>query len=130
MDTKYKVKLNNGRLLGPLDFERVQALARKGHFLGKEATSVTPFSDWREFSSFPELAELLLQKIEGERQPKRPSAVTNAPDPTRKPPPTLTQNPNEISKNLTIPSIPNPKSPTLWKTKPPPPPLLQTTNAL
>jgi tetratricopeptide (TPR) repeat protein len=94
MDTKYKVKLNNGRLLGPLDFDRVKALARKGHFSGSESTATAPFTNWREFRMFPELAELLVKKIETEIKVKHSDTKEIAPpEPAYEATATLVQQP-------------------------------------
>lgn len=77
MDIKYKVKLANGRVLGPLDLERIAALTKKGTFVGTEPTSVPPFNQWKQFSSYPDLANLLLEKLESEREHKtRPKIVS------------------------------------------------------
>lgn len=72
---KYKIKISADRTLGPLDFERVQQLVMKGRIHGNEPTSIEPFSSWSEFSAFPELAELLLKKLEadGKKVPEKKS---------------------------------------------------------
>ena len=44
--------------------ERIQLLVMKGRITGTEPTSVPPFTQWTPFSSRPELAKLLLKKIE------------------------------------------------------------------
>lgn len=66
-DKKYKIKLEGGRVLGPLDLARVTELIRKGRLTGAEPTAKEPFTDWRALSSFSELSDLLLKKLDAER---------------------------------------------------------------
>ena len=61
---KYKIRISPERTLGPLDWERVQALVMKGRVQGQEPTSVEPYADWKPFTAYPELSELLLRKLE------------------------------------------------------------------
>jgi tetratricopeptide (TPR) repeat protein len=60
----YKIKISPDRVLGPLDFERMKMLVMKGRVQGHEPTSAEPFHAWSPFSSYPELSELLLKKLE------------------------------------------------------------------
>ncbi len=60
----FKIRIAPDRVLGPLDLERVRALVMKGRIQGEESTSVSPFTSWAPFISFPELSELLLKKLE------------------------------------------------------------------
>lgn len=64
LNKKYKIKISQDRTLGPLDFERVRALVMKGRILGTEATAEEPYSQWRDFASHPDLAQLLLIKLQ------------------------------------------------------------------
>lgn len=59
----YKIQISPDRTIGPLDLERVRALVMKGRLQGTEPTATEPFQQWKPFSSFPELGELLLKKI-------------------------------------------------------------------
>ena len=78
----YKIRLMPDRVLGPLDYPRVQALVMKGALRGEELTATAPFTAWKPFSSYPELAELLLKKIHSDQHkvsappPENTSGVT------------------------------------------------------
>lgn len=126
----YKIKISSIRTLGPLDLERVRALVNKGRIEGAEPTSVEPFIDWKPLSSFPELAELILEKMEVRSQKTKdkssePQTSTIAPaDATKTIVETLktkTIFAGEIkSKSLEMPTlvdIPVPTDPDLEKTK-------------
>lgn len=85
MPRKYKIKISPERTLGPLDFDRVQALVMKGRIQGDEPTAIEPFAAWAPFSSLPELAELLLKKMEVDKGGKNtaPKQQAKAPESTR-----------------------------------------------
>src|SRR5687767_36478 len=71
----FKIRITPERVLGPLDFERVRALVMKGRIMGQEPTSVEPFTSWSTFASFPELAELLLKKLEADSGKKKQASA-------------------------------------------------------
>ena len=81
--TKYKIKISGSRTLGPLDFERVKALVMKGKILGKEPTATEPFYQWKAFSSFPELGQLLLEKLQQEGASRPQTSVSTTSEPTK-----------------------------------------------
>lgn len=64
----YKIRLSPERTLGPLDVERIRALVMKGRIQGTEPTAADPYLDWKPFTSFPELSDLLLKKIEADQK--------------------------------------------------------------
>lgn len=77
----YKIQIAPDRTIGPVDMERITALVLKGRIQGTEPTSVDPFSNWKPFSSFPELGELLLKKLTYDQKraqsgPQTPEGVT------------------------------------------------------
>jgi len=57
---KYKIRLESGRILGPLDSERILNLIRKNRILGSESAREYPRGEWKNISQIPELAEMLL----------------------------------------------------------------------
>jgi tetratricopeptide (TPR) repeat protein len=61
----YKVKLASGRILGPLDLERVRTLILKNHIVGREMARLYPQGDWQDINLIPDLAELLMAKAQG-----------------------------------------------------------------
>jgi len=61
----YKVKLESGRVLGPLDLERVRLLILKNQILGKELARSYPLGDWVKIGAIPEIAHLLVARAEG-----------------------------------------------------------------
>ncbi len=74
---KYKIKISESRTLGPLDVERVRALILKGRLTGDEPTAEAPFAQWKPLSAFPELSQLLLEKI-AQKPPQHPSLSADA----------------------------------------------------
>lgn len=61
----FKIKLAGGRVLGPLDLERVRRLILKNKITGSELARRWPDGEWVDISQLPELAELLMAKLEG-----------------------------------------------------------------
>ncbi len=61
----YKVKLQTGRILGPLDLERVRLLILKNQIVGVETARPYPQGDWRDINQIPEIAELILSHVQG-----------------------------------------------------------------
>lgn len=64
---KYKIRLRSGRVLGPLDVQRVRKLIRAGHVRGDELARDASGGDWESLARFPELAQLLLEVAAGDR---------------------------------------------------------------
>jgi hypothetical protein len=61
----YKIKLASGRILGPLDLERVRLLVLKNQVVGTEVARAYPQGEWQDINLIPEIAELLVAKIDG-----------------------------------------------------------------
>jgi tetratricopeptide (TPR) repeat protein len=61
----YKVRLGSGRVLGPIDLDRIKALIYKDKISGLESVRLYPNGDWKDINSYPEIADLLLAKLEG-----------------------------------------------------------------
>src|SRR4051812_19584355 len=57
----FKIKLETGRVLGPLDLERVRRLVRKGIVKGGELAREHPKGEWRDIALIPALAEIFLK---------------------------------------------------------------------
>jgi tetratricopeptide (TPR) repeat protein len=66
----YKVKLESGRVLGPLDLERVRLLILKNQILGKELARSYPQGEWVKIGAIPEIAHLLVARAEGKLSKK------------------------------------------------------------
>ncbi|MCM2322519.1 MAG: tetratricopeptide repeat protein [Oligoflexia bacterium] len=62
----YKVKLPSGRILGPLDLERIRKLIIKNQITGLEIAREHPVGEWRDINSHPEIAELLVARACGQ----------------------------------------------------------------
>ncbi len=58
-EPSFKIKLSSGRTLGPLNVDRVRLFIDKGVVTGNEEVRKLPSEEWRAFSEFPELTELL-----------------------------------------------------------------------
>ncbi|MBU6375685.1 MAG: tetratricopeptide repeat protein, partial [Bdellovibrionales bacterium] len=64
---KYKIKLQSGRVLGPLDIDQLRALVKKGHIRGDELVRAYPDGDWRALGQYAELANLVIAFASGEQ---------------------------------------------------------------
>jgi tetratricopeptide (TPR) repeat protein len=62
---QFKVKIASGRILGPLDLERVRQLILKNQIVGTEIAREYPRGDWVDINSIPLIAELLVARAEG-----------------------------------------------------------------
>jgi tetratricopeptide (TPR) repeat protein len=64
-DQTYKVKLTSGRILGPLNSERVRLLILKNQITGVETAREYPQGEWKDINQIPALRELLFAKLNG-----------------------------------------------------------------
>ncbi len=56
--TQYRVRLQNDRVIGPLNLEDLIELKKAGKIDGSEEVQIFPTGDWKKMSSFPELSTL------------------------------------------------------------------------
>ncbi len=61
----FKIRLEGGRVLGPIGLERIRALILSQHIRGTEQAREHPVGEWREIGSIPEIAALLLANAQG-----------------------------------------------------------------
>lgn len=61
----YKVKLDGGRILGPIDLDRIRQLIGNGQIKGKETARRYPEGDWVDINAIGEIADLFIQKVSG-----------------------------------------------------------------
>jgi tetratricopeptide (TPR) repeat protein len=59
MSLKYRIRLQNERIIGPFSTEEIGELFLKGHIEGKESCQQFPIGDWRSLQSFPALKQLI-----------------------------------------------------------------------
>ena len=91
---KYKIKLESGRVLGPLDLDRVALLIRKNRIVGTEVARLHPDGEWRDINTFTEIAQLLLARLDqrlgaaAEAEPADQAKVRRRIASTATPPPT------------------------------------------
>lgn len=57
--TKYRLRLKNGRVIGPFDLNQIHDLKTKGHIFGNEDAQVFPLGEWKEISSFDFYQDLM-----------------------------------------------------------------------
>ena len=79
MAKKYRIKLLNGRIVGPFDVAQIAELFVKGHLKGKEPCQVFPGGDWKTIGSVKELKSALSALAKGEvtlEQLKNPDATS------------------------------------------------------
>jgi tetratricopeptide (TPR) repeat protein len=61
----YKVKHHSGRILGPLDLERVKKLILKSQITGTELAKEYPVGAWQDINRIPEIAEIIFAHASG-----------------------------------------------------------------
>jgi tetratricopeptide (TPR) repeat protein len=62
---KYKIKLASGRVLGPIDLERVRLLILKNKIAGSELAREYPQGEWVNISQIGPIADLLVARAQG-----------------------------------------------------------------
>lgn len=76
---KYKIRLSTGRVLGPLDLDRIRLFIDKKKIIGVELAREHPAGDWKEIGAIPEIAELLLASaralLEGKPKPEAAASM-------------------------------------------------------
>ncbi len=65
------MKHHSGRILGPLDLERLKKLIQKNQITGVELAKEYPDGIWQDINRIPEIAELLLGKAAGSLESSR-----------------------------------------------------------
>lgn len=61
----FRVKLDSGRLLGPIDLYRIALLISKNQIQGSEQCKALPDGEWKPIAQHPEIAALLLDQVQG-----------------------------------------------------------------
>ena len=64
--TKYRIRLKNGRVIGPFAIDQLQELKAKGHIQGTEEAQVFPTGDWTPISNFEFYPNLMKEKKNSE----------------------------------------------------------------
>lgn len=95
MSLKYRIRLQNERVVGPFSSEEIGELYLKGHIEGNEPCQQFPIGDWRSLQSFPALKELIA-KLESKNL-KDPT-VTKAQSPKQKVSQTAVTTESSLSK--------------------------------
>jgi tetratricopeptide (TPR) repeat protein len=72
MSLKYRVRLENDRVIGPFTADEVAELYVKKHITGKEKCQQFPIGDWKNLSQFPALVELI-KKANAENPEQAPT---------------------------------------------------------
>ena len=62
MNLKYRIRLQNERVIGPFSIEEIGELFDKGHITGTELCQHFPIGEWKPLSTFDELKEELQEK--------------------------------------------------------------------
>lgn len=61
----YRIKHHSGRILGPLDLERIRKLILKNQITGVELAKEYPDGEWQDINRIPDIAELFLRNAAG-----------------------------------------------------------------
>ena len=59
MDLKYRIRLQNERVIGPFSTEEIGELFLKGHITGTEMCQQFPIGDWKPLAVFPGLNDIV-----------------------------------------------------------------------
>lgn len=59
---KYRIRLKNGRVIGPFEVKDIPELVSKGHIYGDEQCQLYPTGDWQQISRFEEIKPYLDKK--------------------------------------------------------------------
>lgn len=62
MDLKYRIRLQNGRVIGPFSTEEIGELFTKAHINGTEMCQQFPIGDWKPLQTFVEITNFLTKK--------------------------------------------------------------------
>lgn len=73
---KYKIKLVSGRILGPIDLERVRLLVKEDQIHGEELAREHPQGEWMSINQIPALGEILVAHAQGLLGGKTASVAT------------------------------------------------------
>lgn len=118
----YQVKHRSGRLLGPLDLERIEKLIKKKELTGDESAREHPSGVWAPLITHAGMAELVLRVFSDEEIKKSSEKVV----PEEIVPPTVVYedglSPEEIGRSTQIVSDVNRESAASGNPAPPPPP--------
>ncbi|PIP91222.1 MAG: hypothetical protein COW01_06095 [Bdellovibrionales bacterium CG12_big_fil_rev_8_21_14_0_65_38_15] len=68
MSEKYRVKLENNRIVGPFSPSQIAELFERGHVSDASPCQVFPAGDWFEIEKFSEIKEAILSKISGKSE--------------------------------------------------------------
>lgn len=63
MQVKYRIKVNDDRILGPLDKDEVAELYIKGHLEGEEECQIYPSGKWEPLSQYTEIVKAISLRI-------------------------------------------------------------------
>lgn len=77
----FKIKLQSGRVLGPLDLGRIRKLILKKHITGIEVARNASNAEWQDINRFPEIAELLVLHAQGKLAELPPDEAPEIVDP-------------------------------------------------
>ena len=61
----YKIRLQGGRVIGPVDIERIKLFIANDKITGIETARLYPTGEWRDINTFPDISAVLLDKLSG-----------------------------------------------------------------
>ena len=64
---KYRIRLSNGRVVGPLEEEQFLELVSKKKIYGGEEVQIYPTGDWKKISEFPEIERYFTTSHQNEK---------------------------------------------------------------
>jgi tetratricopeptide (TPR) repeat protein len=64
-ERKYKIRLSSGRVLGPIGLDIIARLVLRSQINGREMARDYPIGEWKDINQIPEIAEMLIAKIQG-----------------------------------------------------------------
>ena len=58
MSLKYRIRLKNDRIIGPVSIDEIEELFEKKHISGEEVFQQFPIGDWRPINKFIEIKNI------------------------------------------------------------------------
>ncbi len=99
---RYKVKHSSGRILGPLDLDRIRAFIAKNQFTGSEIARLHPDGEWQDILSFAEISELFLERLSEIKTGQANSESSNKESDEQVENPTIPLGPTQLLPGATI----------------------------
>ena len=111
MSLKYRVRLQNDRVVGPFVAEEIGELFAKGHITGSEKCQQFPIGEWKEIGKFPNLVQIFTEIVKSKQAQLESAKVSDKASPPPQVSSTATEaksselKPEESGEKVQVPRI-------------------------